>query len=173
MISSFSVQTCLDYLLPAIVVYDDARTCLCCLIVFLILIGLCICCYCLFLRSSCRTIENSSDQDANKQASNNQASDQDLRRELIQQQLIILLHARKCQRREQQQQQMGNGELNSDGKRSWPCTLPHCSTMKDVLNHMSTCKAGKLTRLHFYSFGFLALFFICLFFFVAQNRQRM
>lgn len=56
------------------------------------------------------------------------ANDPD-KRKMIQNQLIILIHAAKCQKRNE-----GNGQQ---------CQIPHCQTMKNVLEHLPNCNMGK------------------------------
>ena len=57
------------------------------------------------------------------------------KRKRIQQHLVLLFHALRCRRKDK--------EIRTTGGPVQPCTLPLCQTLKNVLDHMAHCSAGK------------------------------
>ncbi|CAF2062752.1 unnamed protein product [Rotaria magnacalcarata] len=73
----------------------------------------------------------------------------DQRRNIIQQ-LALLLHAHKCLQRERQAQACNgdNRGMPPTTASLNPCTLPHCATMRNVLQHMTKCADFKNCSFH-------------------------
>lgn len=77
------------------------------------------------------------------------------KRKLIQQQLVLLLHANKCQLSEVCliiiNDYFLTDHLHVKGQTKYlvifilhiQCNLPHCKTIKAVLNHMTSCQSGR------------------------------
>jgi hypothetical protein len=62
------------------------------------------------------------------------------KRKLIQQQLILLLHAYKCS---------DSSGKDANGQAKQTCAVNHCSTMKQVMAHITQCTKGRsCTRVH-------------------------
>lgn len=80
----------------------------------------------------------------------------DPRRNVVQQ-LALLLHAHKCLQRERQAQAC-NGDSHNIAPTTMsanPCPLPHCATMRTVLQHMTKCTDLKTCSCEFVLTGFL------------------
>ena len=62
------------------------------------------------------------------------------------QHLTLLLHAHKCLQRERQLATAAAAACNGDSHGAMaphPCTVPHCATMRAVLQHMTKCSDFK------------------------------
>ncbi|CAF0772590.1 unnamed protein product [Adineta steineri] len=70
---------------------------------------------------------------------NTSVQQNDQRRQIIQH-LALLLHAHKCLQRERQAINTGD---NHETTSQYPCPVPHCTTMRTVLQHMTKCSDFK------------------------------
>ncbi|CAF2740739.1 unnamed protein product [Rotaria sp. Silwood2] len=76
------------------------------------------------------------DSDMDSSLINNTCAQQiDQRRQIIHH-LALLLHAHKCLQRERQT--VNNGDIHDTAHQNI-CTVPHCTTMRTVLQHMTKC----------------------------------
>jgi hypothetical protein len=64
----------------------------------------------------------------------------DQRRQIIHH-LVLLLHAHKCLQRERQSTTTSNDPHETTSQNL--CTIPHCATMRAVLQHMTKCSDFK------------------------------
>ncbi len=75
------------------------------------------------------------DTDSSSIINHTSSPQNDQRRQIIHH-LVLLLHAHKCLQRERQASNNGdNHETTSQNL----CTVPHCATMRTVLQHMIKC----------------------------------
>ncbi|CAF1004164.1 unnamed protein product [Adineta steineri] len=88
------------------------------------------------VQQSISNVSSSNPLNVPTSTNNSQQHTEAQRKQFIQKQLVLLLHAHKCQQREKQ-------TINGEPTRPNACTLPHCSTMKSVLQHMTKCNDHK------------------------------
>ena len=68
------------------------------------------------------------------------APSMDQRRQIMHH-LVLLLHAHKCLQRERSTTTNSNDNHETNSQNN--CTIPHCATMRNVLQHMTKCSDFK------------------------------